>query len=758
MAEIEDRLDYETIRIGVVAKSICAERGFSRLFPEVYAYAMLACGPNSVVRAIDALRGNLRLIKDACQAAMRDREAVYITGVGSCFTVSVDGSCRAMSQYADEARIACGASRVSLIHMLVGIMRSTPSIRDAFQEGGVPLGAIENALRKAGRRQQQQQQAESEGSASHREADHATPAPPKAKAGEQSSTKELAPFEAFCTDLTERASAGQLDPVFGRDVEIERVIATLCRKKKNNPLLIGGPGIGKTAIVEGLAQRMVSGNVPSAIVGRRIMSLNLTAVVAGTQYRGQFEERMQNLLEAVRKNTDVIMFVDEAHLLVGAGSAQGSLDASNVLKPALARGEFCCIAATTEAEYRKSFQADKALDRRFQRIRVDEPSLEETIRILKELRPAYENHHSCIITDEAIDAAVELSGRHVVDRFFPDKAIDAMDEACARHSGSGTKMTREHIAKSVADQIGAPLATVLPTDAQRERAVVDELTKRVFGQPQVIEAVGRVIRRAFSPLRDPHRPLASLVFGGPSSTGKSFVAQIISDQIYTRTPIVRLNMAEFSEGHSVSRLLGAPPGYVGFGDGNQFADKVRRHPHSVVLLENLDKAHPDVLHMLMEMLETGRLTDAEGNDVNFCSTVIIMTTVLGSDESSRESLGFGATKQTKSSGLEKAIRQALGDEFATRVDEFVPFLPLSTAALRQVAVAGIEEIERRSGRVKIQVDDGVLDLLEKEASARNVRATIKSKIEPILCDIITDKTSLVRILVKDGQYAAEAQS
>ena len=453
------------------------------------------------------------------------------------------------------------------------------------------------------------------------------------------------PLATFCIDLNAQAAAGRLEPVIGRERELRRLMTTLCRKKKNNPLLVGPEGTGKTAIVEALAQRLVAGQVPPQIAGRRIFVVDLARLVAGTQFRGQFEERLKNLLDAARCNRNAVLFIDEAHTIVGAGAALGTLDASNIMKPALARGELCCIGATTDAEYYKYFRKDKALDRRFQRIPVEQPTTADTLEILKGLRGTFESHHRCKIDDEALQAAVELSGRHITDRYFPDKAIDVVDEACARFANCGQSLGRDQAAQTVADQIGAPLSTVLPCDTPRAQLVHDELCRLVAGQNEAIETVTRVVERAFSPLRDPLRPLASLVFGGPSSVGKSYVAQILSQQLYAKTPLIRINLAEYTEKHNVSRLIGSPPGYVGHGDRNQLTDRVQRQPNSVILFDNLDKAHPEVVTLLMEMLDAGVLTDAQGQEVNFRSTFVVFTTVAGADGSSKRNLGFGAARQ-----------------------------------------------------------------------------------------------------------------
>ena len=748
MSEIEERIDFEAVRIGALAKQICAESGFSRLFPEVYAVAMLRKLPNSVSRTIEALGGNLNEILERCTKAMTDHCKVFVVQPGQYNNISTDESCLAMSRSAEEYRSASGAQRVGLIHILLGILKTNRDVTSAFVAGGVSLQQLEGVVRTA----TQVIKSKEVPTGNRPESVHAGGNKPERKPTGDN------PLNEFCVDLTLAAAQGKLDPVVGRETEVNRIITTLCRKKKNNPLLIGEQGTGKTAVVEGLAQRIVSGNVPPSIVGRRIYALNLSAMVANTRYRGQFEEQMHRLLDFIRKMPDAILFIDEAHTLIGAGSAEGSLDASNMMKPALARGGFCCIAATTEAEYKKYFKKDKALDRRFQRIPVGEPTAEQTLGILKGLRLSYEQHHRCKISDGALAAAVEFSGRHISDRFFPDKAIDVMDEMCARFGNSGKPLEREHAAKTVADQMGAPLEIVLPTDVQREALVRDELKRLVVGQDAAIDSVSKAVRRAFSALRDPMRPLASLIFGGPTSVGKTYVAQIMSKQLYANSPVIRINMAEYTEKHNVSRLIGSPPGYVGHGDRNQLTDRVMRHPHSVVLFDNIDKAHPDVLHVIMEMMDAGVLTDGEGNEVSFRSAFIILTTTAGVDGNSSP-IGFGGAvteRDIAKQRLTKACSDLFGDEFLYRVDDLIPFLPLATAGLRKVGEYALAEISKRlEPSVKFTWNSGVLDRLATAPNARAVRSMVKNEIETVLCEALAAKASKI-ILAWDGDKSVFA--
>lgn len=748
MSELEDKLDFETLHMAVETKLLCAEMGCPRLCPELYVVAMLSEAPNSVTRAVETLHGNVTSILANCREVLNPKLNTFGPQKGGYFSIRVDESCRPAWKAAEECREAAGAQCISLLHLLLGILKSTPTIAAVFDKCGIDLSALRGIMST-------KQKAPPPSQAQTRVGPDGLPA--------------LQPGSAlteYCTDLTGMAQAGRLDPVIGRSRELDRVITTLRRKKKANPLLVGDQGVGKTCIVEGLAQRIISGHVPPQLVGNTIYSVDLAAMVAGTMYRGQFEERLKDLVNTARQKPGCILFVDEIHTILGAGSAVGTLDAANTLKPALARGDIRCIGATTESEYRKYFQKDKALDRRFQRIAVGEPSPADTIAILGGLRSSLEHHHGCTITTGAIEAAVELSARHVTDRFFPDKAIDVIDESCARFAASGQSLGREHVAQAVADQVGVPLETVLTTETHQAESVGRELRRFVVGQDHATEAVERAVRRAFSPLRDEARPLASLLFGGPSSVGKSYVAQLLSRELYASAPLIRLDMAEYAEKHSVSRLFGAPPGYIGFGDQNQLTDRVRRHPHSVVILDNLDKAHPDVLTAIMEVLDTGVLTDGAGNEVNFRSTFIIMTTIAGSAEAGRGAVGFAPTSKLEAASdptrdrLITACRGLFGDEFVNRIDEFVPFVPLGLTALRSIAALAMTEVSQRLSRngFSLRYDAQVLDRLASTAgNARVVRAAVRNSIEPMICRVLTEgHAKRARVSLKNGDYVVTA--
>jgi ATP-dependent Clp protease ATP-binding subunit ClpC len=612
-------------------------------------------------------------------------------------------------------------------------------------------------------------------------------------------------LDSFGRDLTELARQGKLDPVIGREKEIERAIQILCRRTKNNPVLLGEAGVGKTAIVEGFAQRVVDGNVPELLADRRIVVLDLAMMVAGTKYRGQFEERIKAVMNEVRRAKNTILFIDELHTLVGAGGAEGAIDASNVLKPALARGEIQCIGATTLDEYRKYIEKDSALDRRFQIIMVEPASKAEAVEILKGLRDRYESHHRVTISDEALEAAVELSSRYITGRCLPDKAIDVVDEAGARvRLKAMTKppdlkeideevdrlnkekeeavanqdfekaaalrdqadklkkkkqaMTRdwrdksreadgvvdeEVVAEVVSKMTGIPLTRMSTEDQARLMGMEDELHKKVIGQDTAIKSVSKAVRRSRSGLKDPKRPIGSFVFAGPTGVGKTLLAKALAQFMFgDADALIQIDMSEYMEKHNVSRLIGAPPGYVGFEEGGQLTEKIRRRPYAVVLLDEIEKAHPDVFNMLLQVMEEGRLTDSFGRNVDFRNTILIMTTNAGAEAIKNESaFGFQAPDTDASYDSMKVrvnerIEKVFRPEFLNRLDDVIVFHHLTVDNLKQVIDIELEKVRERLGErgLKLELTDEAKKFLIKKGSdtdfgARPLRRALENFIE-----------------------------
>ncbi len=630
----------------------------------------------------------------------------------------------------------------------------------------------------------------------------------KSQSGASGSYKETPTLNQYGTDLTKMAKDGSLDPVIGREKEMQRVIQILSRRTKNNPCLIGEPGVGKTAVVEGLAQKVIEGSVPESIRGKRVVTLDVSGMIAGAKYRGEFEERIKNVMEEVKKAKDVILFIDEIHTIIGAGSAEGAVDAANILKPALARGEIQVIGATTIDEYRKHIEKDAALERRFQSVMVGEPTKEEAVQILKGLRSKYEAHHKIKITDEAIEAAVNLSSRYISDRFLPDKAIDLIDEAASKkriseitappdlrdledrikklhadkeeavrsqefekaaelrneensltkeledrkkewkNSTSGSNMPsigEEEIADIVTLWTKIPVKKLEKEESEKLLKLDEILKNRVIGQDEAVSVVARAIRRGRTGLKDPKRPQGSFIFCGPTGVGKTELSKALAEALFgSESAIIRIDMSEYMEKHSVSKLIGSPPGYVGYDEAGQLTEKIRRNPYSVVLFDEIEKAHPDVFNVLLQILEDGRLTDSHGRVVDFKNTVIIMTSNLGSSFISQpKSLGFGESTDKEKDEHEKsvetvmgALKQSFRPEFLNRIDEIVIFRKLNDDDIKKIALLMLGEIKGRINQMDINISftDEVVEHLAKEGfdpvyGARPLRRAMQRQVE-----------------------------
>ncbi len=596
------------------------------------------------------------------------------------------------------------------------------------------------------------------------------------QSGRKAETKALS---AYTTDLTEAARRGKLDPIFGREAELGRMREILCRRTKCNPLLLGDPGVGKTALAEGLAQSLLEENVPDRLYDKRILSLDMGAVVAGTKYRGDFEDRMRNLLEEVSGAGDIILFIDEMHMLVGAGAAEGAIDASNILKPLLSRGMVQIIGATTQEEYRRYLQKDTALARRFQPVTLREPTTEEAVRILTGLRPRYEAHHRLTISQEAVEAAVKLSSRYVCDRFLPDKAIDLMDEAAARvvlsSAGPGNDLRAveaSDVAAVAAEWTGIPVAAMTEEEGQRLRSLEDTLKKRVIGQDAAVEAVAAAVRRGRAGLKEQGRPIGSFLFAGPTGVGKTELCRALAEALFgSEKDLIRLDMSEYSEKFTASRLIGAPPGYVGSDEGGLLTELIRRRPYSVVLFDELEKAHTEVLDLLLQILEDGRLTDAHGRIADFRNAVIVMTTNAGAAAAAerRPPLGFlpPGSKPDREEPVRRELRQVFRTELLNRVDEIQVFHPLEQEQLVRIAQKLTKGLKDRLAAldVELEIAEGVPETLAREGfdpvfGARPLRRTLRRLLEDPLTDLLLAGTlrpgCLALVTLRDGKPEVHA--
>ena len=573
-------------------------------------------------------------------------------------------------------------------------------------------------------------------------------------------------LDKYGRDLTQQAKDGHLDPVVGRENEIERVLQILSRRKKNNPILLGEPGVGKSAIVEGLATRIVSEDA-GALQGKRIVTLDIASMVAGTTYRGQFEERMKQVITELRDHPEIILFVDEIHTLIGAGNASGSLDAANILKPALARGEVQCIGATTTAEYAKSIEKDGALERRFQKVIVRPTTAEETIGILRRLSEHYANYHHVVYSDAVIKACVELSERYLTDRAFPDKAIDVMDEVGARSHAQQEKqeapyiITTEDVAGVVSMMSGVPVQRVATAETERLRTMADSIKHRVIGQDTAVETVVRAIQRSRLGLRDPKRPIGTFFFLGQTGVGKTYLAQCLAEEMFgSKDAIVRFDMSEYMEKHTASLLVGAPPGYVAHEDGGKLTEAVRRKPYSIILFDEIEKAHPDIFNVLLQVLDEGRLTDRQGHNVDFRNTIIVLTSNVGTRQLQEFGSGVGFSagqmdqKETNKM-LIKALQKQFPPEFVNRIDNVVTFEPLSKDTIGQIVRIEIGLLQQRlkTQGHKLSVAPEMIDQLvdksyDTKNGARPVKRAVQTYLEDPLTEILLRKPNQKRITLK----------
>ena len=787
-----------------LANDLAMELGHNYIGTEHLLYGLAKEGTGVASKVIE--------MQDVTPEQIKEEIEVLI-GVGSEIDVETVGftprTKRVIENAFREAR-KLGTEYIGTEHLLIGIMREGDSIavRVMMNLNINPQRLYTEILKVINEDEAVMNNEKSNNNASY---------------GSYNQTTTLNQYGA---DLTKQAKEGKLDPVIGRKKEIDRVIEILSRRTKNNPCLIGEPGVGKTAVVEGLAEKIVLEDVPEMLKNKRVVSIDISSMVAGAKYRGDFEERIKKCLEEVKKVKDVILFIDEIHTIVGAGSAEGAVDAANILKPLLARGEVQVVGATTLNEYRKYIEKDAALERRFSPVTVGEPTTDETIQILNGIRDKYEAHHNVKISEEAIKAAVNLSVRYINDRFLPDKAIDLMDEAASRvkmktytipdslkkledkiaeldkekeeairvqdfekaatlrdeenkkkeelskgkekwnnkNSKNVVTLTEEDIADVVANWTGIPVKKISQDENERLKNLETELHKRVIGQNEAVEAVAKAIRRGRLGLKDPNRPIGSFLFLGPTGVGKTELCKALAESLFgTEESMIRIDMSEYMEPHSVSKLIGSPPGYVGFDDGGQLTEKIRRKPYSVILFDEIEKAHPDVMNMLLQILDDGRLTDAQGRTVNFKNTVIIMTSNVGAriitdktflgfsngnDEEKNADKDYENTKKDVMAELKRQFRP----EFLNRIDEIIVFHKLNDEDIKKIINIMINQLEKRlnAQNITLDVDEKVKELIAKKGVDKNYGARpLKRAIQSMLEDKIAEE--MLDGVVKQGK-------
>jgi len=653
--------------------------------------------------------------------------------------------------FTEQLRTTSNAARsISTVHALLAIVQDrTTATAHVLEMYGITANSITEELQKYAAGDS-----------------YPTETPIRLSASEERRHDTAAPAEQlldrFGTDLTQLAREGRIDPVVGRDAEIERVVQILSRRRKNNPILIGEAGVGKSAVVEGLALRIARGEVPCTIADKRIFSLDVSSLVAGTKFRGEFEERMQQLLDELRRSRETILFIDEIHTIVGAGATQGSLDTANILKPVLARGELQTIGATTLAEYRANIESDTALERRFQRVLVEPTSPEQTLRILRNIAPRYEAHHRVRYTDEALNACVELTARYVTDRHFPDKAIDALDEAGARAHLATAREPEEHPAQITAADIravvtamtGIPAERISESESARLRTLRDHLARRIVGQSEAVERIAGTIRRARAGLREEGRPIGVFLFVGPTGVGKTLLAKEVSKWLFDgERGLIRLDMSEYAEKHNVARLIGSPPGYVGYGEGGQLTEAVRRQPYAVVLLDEIEKAHPEVFNTLLQLFDEGHLTDGTGRRVDFRNTIVIMTSNVGSRDATQRAVRVGydtASKETAAATAptaeyRRALERTFSPEFLNRIDDIVLFRPLALGDAERIVDLELAALLERTLRLgyRLRVTRTARRRLasmgfEARYGVRALKRTLTEQVEEPLSTLIVD--------------------
>ena len=752
-------------RAVVLAQESCRDLRHAQIGPEHLLLGAISC-EGGIAHSVFA---DLGVSPDQLKTLLIELAPPGIRSPEGHLPFSTDAK-KALESALREA-LALGHNYIGTEHIVLGLLRDERSpVKAILERTRLDVQVLRDSITDAISRSSESY------AAPGRSSDHAE---------NKEKNQRASVLDTYGKNLTKLAKEGKLDPVIGRHKEVKRIMQVLARRSKSNPCLVGDPGVGKTAVVEGLAQEIASGNVPTQLQDVQIYTIDMGALVAGSRYRGDFEERMKKLVKEVTSRNDVVIFLDEIHTVVGAGAAEGSIDASNMLKPALARGEMRVIGATTFDEYRKHIEKDPALERRFQPVQVDPPSLEHTLEILHGLRPALEKHHDCSIDDEALQAAVKLSDRYVSDRQMPDKAIDLIDEAGAYLSISPEEDTpvtpdgKKRVTVSIVEKVCAqssnvPVERVGTDDAERLLGMEEHLRLRVVGQDEALSSMSRSIRRARSGLGDPRRPLGSFLFLGPTGVGKTEAAKALAEFLFgSEEKLISLDMSEFQAAHDISKLLGAPPGYIGHDEPGQLTERVRRNPYSVILFDEVEKAHPDIFNTLLQVLEEGRITDAKGRTVDFKNTIVIMTSNLGSDRFGKAALGFAkVTDGTQRHDREtrESAKKFFKPELLNRLDELIVFGALQPAEIKTITSKFLEVLSKRlfsASSISLFIAPAALELLATEGfdelyGARPLRRTVQRLVEDPLSELLLtgllQEGDVVRVDVKDNTITVRPET
>lgn len=753
-----EKFDKNVNQLVVFAQAASIEAKVDCIYPESFVIGLLNTGANDVSAVLVSMNINLERCLKEFRTALNNKRPFNETKDINYNDLKLSKTIIDICKEAERLISMEKLEKIGLQHIFIAMCSICVEIRKVFDKDGFKIEEFNERYRKNTKQDR-----------------------PDKILSTDDGRKITSALEAFCTNFTEKASQNKFDPIIAREKEIEEAITILCRRIKNNPILVGEAGVGKTSIVEGIAQRIVSGTVPKHLLNCKVYSLSLSSLVAGTKYRGEFEERMELLIKEVQGSTDCILFIDEIHTMIGAGSGSGSLDASNILKPFLARGELRCIGATTCEDYKKHFSKESALMRRFQQVLIEEPNKDQMHQILAGIKTRFEEYHNCIISDEAIDYAIDLSERYITDRFFPDKAIDCIDTTCAKfiwnkqNKKEKPVITGLDVAKSVSELCQIPMEIMLWDNYEKINKIESVLSKKIIGQDHVIKKICRVLKNSYSGVRNPNRPIGVFVFGGQSGTGKTYTAKELSMALFDKeSSLIRLDMTEYSEPHSVSKLIGSPPGYVGFRDTDIFIDKIKRKPYSIVLLDEAEKAHPDVMKMFLQVMSDGIMTDAVGETVNFKNVILILTGNFGMNEAKKNSLGFAEEVKTSEILSEQKrlityCQEQYGVEFINRVDEFVPFMVLNDTDLRKIIDIKFDEIRERIKNRKCEFvfDGSVYDYLinlSKEEHGKNatlLNRLVSKEIEPCLSDSLLslgNKSYVITISVKNGELIYEKKN